>query len=175
VATKASARRYARAVFELDKKDRIAELQNDLDKIMSIGKNETIVAYLENPVINFEDKVKLLHESLVDVNTMVMNLIYVLLARSRLKMLPDIATEYKRLIDDYQGVERAEVTTALPLDDETRKKVSQDIGRLIGKKIILETEYVNPDLIGGVIVKVAGKMLDGSTRGKLAALKREIS
>ena len=172
---KGSARRYARAVFELDEKDQIAEWQDDLDKIISIGEDATIAAYLENPNIHFEDKARLLHERLGGVNPMVLNLVYVLLTRSRLDMLPDIAAEYQRLVDDYQGVERAEVTTASPLDDETRKKLSREIGRLIGKKVILKTECVNPDLIGGVVVKVAGKLLDGSTRGKLAALKKEIS
>ncbi len=175
MAVKGSARRYARAVFELDEKDRTTEWQADLEKIISISKDATIAAYLENPNIHFEDKAGLLHERLSDVNPMVLNLVYVLLTRSRLDMLPDIAAEYKRLADDYQGIERAEVTTALPLDDETRVKLSRDIGRLIGKKVVLETEYVNPDLIGGVVVKVAGKLLDGSTRGKLAALKKEIS
>ena len=172
---KGSARRYARAVFELDEKDQIAEWQADLEKIISIGKDATIAAYLKNPNVHFEDKAKLLHERLGDVNPMVMNIVYVLLIRSRLDMLPDIAAEYQRLVDDYQGIERAEVTTALPLDDETRAKLRQEIGKLIGKKVILKAECVNPDLIGGVVVKVAGKLLDGSTRGKLAALKKEIS
>ena len=175
MAVKVSARRYARAVFELDEKDQIAEWQADLDKIIDIGKDETIAAYLENPNIHFEDKARLLHERLGDVNPMVLNIVYVLLIRSRLDMLPDIAAEYQRLVDDYRGIERAEVTTALPLDDEMREKLRQEIGKLIGKKVILKTECVDPDLIGGVVVKVAGKLLDGSTRGKLAALKKEIS
>ena len=174
MAVKGSARRYARAVFELDEKDRIAEWQADLDKIINIGKDATIATYLENPKIHFEDKARLLHERLGDVNPMILNLVYILLIRSRLDMLPEIANEYQRLVDNYQGVERAEVTTALPLDDETRAKLSREIGKLIGKKVILKTECVDPDLIGGVVVKVAGKLLDGSTRGKLAALKKEI-
>ena len=175
MAVKGSARRYARAVFELDEKDRIAEWQADLDKIINIGKDATITAYLENPNIHFEDKAKLLQERLGDVNPMVLNLVYVLLIRSRLDMLPDIAADYQRLVDDYRGIERAEITTASPLDDETREKLRQEIGKLIGKKVILKTECVDPDLIGGVVVKVAGKLLDGSTKGKLAALKKEIS
>jgi len=175
VVAKGSARRYARAVFELDEKDQIAEWQADLDKIISIGKDATIAAYLDNPNIHFEDKARLLHEKLGDVNPMVLNIVYVLLIRSRLDMLPNIAAEYQRLVDDYRGIERAEVTTALPLDNETRVKLRQEIGKLIGKKVVLKTECVDPDLIGGIVVKVAGKLLDGSTRGKLAALKKEIS
>ena len=172
---KGSARRYARAVFELVAKDRIAEWQAELDKIAGIGSDTAITTYLENPSIHFEDKAKLLHEKLADINPLILNLVYVLLARSRLDMLPEISTEYRRLADDYQGITRAEVTTTLPLDDGTRAKLSQDISNIIGKKVVLETEYVDADLIGGIIVKVDGKMLDGSTRGKLAALKKKIS
>ena len=91
MAVKGSARRYARAVFELDGKDRTAEWQADLNKIVSISKDATIAAYLENPKIHFEDKARLLHERLSEVNPMVLNLVYVLLTRSRLDMLPDLS------------------------------------------------------------------------------------
>jgi len=174
VARRFLARRYAQAIFELDK-DRIAEWQSDLEKIISLGQDATIAAYLENPNIHFEDKARLLHDRLGDINPLVLNLVYVLLARSRLDMLPDIAVEYQRLVDSYRGIERAEVTTAVPLDDEARRNLSQKLSDITGKKVIIEPEYVDTSLIGGVIVRVAGKLLDGSTRGKLAALKKELS
>jgi F-type H+-transporting ATPase subunit delta len=175
VAAKGSARRYARAIFELSEKKRIVDWQVDLEKIINISKDETIAAYLENPSFRFEDKTKLLQGKLGDINQMVLNMVYVLIKRSRLDMLQDIVTEYQCLVDNYKGIERVEVTTAVPLDDKAREKLNLEIGRLIGKQIVLETEYVDPELIGGVVVKVAGKLLDGSTKGKLAALKREIS
>jgi F0F1-type ATP synthase delta subunit len=53
--------------------------------------------------------------------------------------------------------------------------LSQKLSDITGKKVIIEPEYVDTSLIGGVIVRVAGKLLDGSTRNKLAALKKEIS
>jgi len=174
VARRFLARRYAQAIFELDK-DRIAEWQSDLEKVISLGQDATIAAYLENPNIHFKDKARLLHERLGDVAPMMLNLVYLLLARSRLDMLPDIAAEYQRLVDSYRGIERAEVTTAVPLDDEDRRNLSQKLSDITGKKVIIEPEYVDTSLIGGVIVRVAGKLLDGSTQGKLAALKKELS
>jgi len=168
-----SARRYSRAVFELVDKGRLDERQAEMDRLSRLGQDATISAYLENPKVPFEDKARLLGEKLSDVNPVVMNLVYLLLARSRLDMLPDIAREYRRLADNYHGIERAEVTTAIPLDDEARLTLSRHLGELTGKKIILE-DKVDPGLIGGVVVRVAGKLLDGSTRGKLAALKREL-
>jgi F-type H+-transporting ATPase subunit delta len=168
-----SARRYAQAVFELTDKGQIAEWQSDLDRLSGLGQDAAISAYMGNPKIRFEDKAKLLGEKLSDINPMVMNMVYLLLAGSRLNMLPDIAGEYRRLADNYHGIERAEVTAAIPFDDEARLRLSRHLGELTGKKIILE-DKVDPELIGGVVVRVAGKLLDGSTLGKLAALKRKL-
>ncbi len=175
MAEKVSARRYAQAVFELDDKEHIAERQAELEKVANLGKDAIIIAYLENPKIHFEDKSRLLRERLGDVAPMMLNLVYLLITRKRLNILPEIAAEFKRLVDDYNGIERAEVTTAVPLDDEARRNLSKKLGDIIGKKVVIEPEYVDPSLIGGVVVRVAGKLMDGSTQGKLEALKKKIS
>jgi F-type H+-transporting ATPase subunit delta len=169
------ARRYAQAIFELDGKKHIAEWQSDLETIIALGKDATVAAYLENPKIHFKDKAKILKESLGDINPLLLNLIYVLLTRSRLDILPAIGVEYRNMVDEYQGVQRAEVTSAVPLDDEARRGLSQRLSKILGRKVIVETERVDPDLIGGIIVRIAGKLLDGSTRSKLDTLKKEIA
>lgn len=169
-----SARRYAQAVFELGDKEHIADRQAELEEIANLGRDATIAAYLENPKIHFKDKFRLLNERLGDVDPMILNLVYLLITRDRVNMLPDIAAEYQYLVDECNGVERAEVTTAVPLDDEARRNLIQKLSDITGKKIIIESEYVDPALIGGVVVKVAGKLMDGSTQGKLEALKKKI-
>jgi F-type H+-transporting ATPase subunit delta len=168
------ARRYAQAIFELDK-ERIAEWQAGLEKVSRLSQDTVVATYLESPAVHFQDKTRLLHEKLGEVSPFVLNLVYHLLTRSRLEMVPDIAAEYGRLVDSYQGIERAQVITAVPLDDEDRLKLSQKLGDIIGKKVIIESESVDPDLIGGVVVRVAGKLMDGSIRSKLAALQEEIA
>ncbi len=168
------ARRYAQAIFELDK-NRVDELQADLARVATLSQDATVASYLGNPDFHFEDKARLLRAKLGDINPLVLNLVCVLLTRARLDVLPDIAAEYRHLVDSYHGVERAEVTTAVPLGDEDRLKLRQKLSDIIGKKVILESERVDPGLIGGVVVRVAGKLLDGSTSSKLAALKAEIA
>ncbi len=175
VARRFSAGRYGRAIFELAlEKEELDRWQSDLEKVMSLGQDATIAAYLENPKVHLDDKIRLLSRRLGDIDPLVLNLLYLLLARGRLNMLPDVAHAYQRLLDSYHGIERAEVTTAVPLDDEARLKLSQHLSDIIGKEVLLEPE-VDPGLIGGVVVRVAGKLLDGSTQGKLAALRREIT
>ena len=174
MARRYSARRYARAVFEIAlEKKQLDEWQSGLEEMTRLGRDETIASFLESPDIRFEDKARLLSEGLGDTNPLVMNMAYLLLTRGKFGMLADIADGYQRLLDDYNNIERAEVTTAVPLDNEDRQRLAKRLGDITGKKVILEHE-VDPDLIGGVVVRMAGKMMDGSTRGKLEALKREL-
>jgi len=174
VAKKGSARRYAQAIFELSEKKLIDDRQAELEKVTRLGQDADIIAYLDNPKINVADKVSLLHDGLGEVTETVLNLVYLLISKGRVGMLPDIADEYRRLVDEYNGIERAEITTAVPIDDAGRLKLSEKLSDITGKKVIIESENVNPDIIAGIIVKVAGKLIDGSTRGRLKELKKEL-
>jgi F-type H+-transporting ATPase subunit delta len=114
-----------------------------------------------------------LKERLGDVSLLALNLVLLLIARSGISMMAEIAGEYKRLLDSYRGIESAEVTTAVPLDDKDKEKLTQKLGTLVGAKVEIETE-VDPSILGGIVARVGGKLLDGSTRSKLAALKKEL-
>ncbi|TRZ52129.1 MAG: ATP synthase F1 subunit delta [Dehalococcoidia bacterium] len=169
------AKRYAQAVFEiaLGRKE-LDRWQSDLRTIASLGEDATLIAWLENPKFRFDDKVGLLSEQLGDLNPLTLNLVYLLAARGRLSMIGDIADEYQRLLDSYRGIEQAEVITAVPLDDEDRLRLGERLGAVVGKKVVVKPE-VDSSLIGGFIARIGGKLLDGSTRGKLEALKRELA
>ena len=167
-------RRYAQAVFEiaLEKKE-LDRWQSDLKNITSLGEDATVIAFLESPRFDFGAKAKLLSERLVDISPLVLNLVYLLLARGRLSMLGEIADEYQRLLDSYRGIEQAEVITAVPLDDEDKVRLGERLGVVVGKKVVVKPE-VDSSVIGGFIARIGGKLLDGSTRGQLQALKREL-
>ncbi len=171
---KASARRYAQAVFEiaLERKE-LEQWQSDLKKLVDTVSDDTFLAALESPKIKFEDKARLLSERLTDINPLALNLVYILITRAGVGMIVNIAEEYQRLLDGYHGIEPAEVITAVPLDDKDIQKLTENLGALVGKKVVLKSE-VDPDILGGIIARVGGKLLDGSTRSKLVALRREL-
>ena len=77
-------------------------------------------------------------------------------------------------MDSYRGIEQAEVTTAFPLDDEDKLRLEERLGATVGKKVVLKPE-VDSSIIGGIVARIGGKLLDGSTRSKLVALKRELA
>jgi F-type H+-transporting ATPase subunit delta len=175
VARRVYARRYARAVFEiaLERKE-LDRWQADLEKIAALGENADFMALVENPKVGFEKKEKILSKVLGDVNPLARNLVYLLVSRGGFGMVGDITAEYHRLLDGYRGIEHAEVVTAVPLDEKEKKRLEEHLGVVVGKKIVLEAS-VDPSLVGGMIARVGGKLLDGSTHSKLLALKKELA
>ncbi len=175
MARKAYARRYAQAVFLIARqRGELDRWQSDLGKIARLGEDAASVALLENPKIHFNDKIKLLSGQFSEVNPLALNLVYLLIARGRLTMVAGIADEYQRLLDSYHGIERAEITTAVPLDDEGKRKLAERLSGIMGKQVVINSE-VDARLLGGIVARVGGKLLDGSTRTRLEALKRQIS
>ena len=162
---KAYGRRYAQAIFELAlEKKELERWQSDLQKISGVVADEEFLAALESPKISFKKKSELLSKRLTDLNPLAMNLVYLLVARSGIGMVGDITAEYQRLLDSYRGVEQAEVITAVPLEN---------LSAVVGREVVVKAE-VDPEILGGIIARMGGKLLDGSTRSKLAALKREL-
>jgi len=168
------AKRYAQAVFELAlERKELDRWQSDLRKIASLAEDAALSAVLESPKFRFEKKAKLLSERLGKINPLALNLAYLLASRGRLGVIGNIADEYQRRLDSHRGMERAEVITAIPLDDEDKLKLEKRLGGIVSKKVVLEPE-VDSHVVGGFIARIGGKLLDGSTRGKLEALKREL-
>ena len=174
MAKRGYAKRYSQAVFEiaLERKE-LDKWQADLRKIASLGDDATIVAWFESPKFHFDVKAKLLSEQLGDINPLALNLAYLLIARGRLSMAGDIADEYQRLLDSYRGIEQAEVTTAVPLDDEDKTRLTERLSAVVGKKVVLKPQ-VDSSLLGGIIARIGYRLLDGSTSSRLLALKREL-
>ena len=174
MARRGYARRYSQAVFEiaLETKE-LDRWQSDLKKVVSVVGDAAFMALLESPRFHFEDKTRLLSERLEDINPIALNLVLLLVTRGRLGIIGDIADGYQRRLDSYRGIEPAEVTTAVPLDDKDKAKLAEHLGLIVGKKVKLKCK-VDPSLIGGIVARIGDKLLDGSTHSKLMALKREL-
>lgn len=175
MAKRVYAKRFAEAIFEiaLEKKE-LDRWQSDLRKIASLGEDATLVSLLQDPRLHFDSKAELLSERLGDINPLALNLVYLLITKGRLNMVGDIADQYQRLLYSYRGIEEAEVTTVIPLDDKGKQRLAEHLGAMIGKKVVLKTK-VDSRLLGGIVAKVGDKLLDGSIRSKLVALREELA
>jgi F-type H+-transporting ATPase subunit delta len=171
------ARRYSQAIFRmaLQEKD-LNRWQTDLRKVATLLKDSALAALIANPKITGEEKSKTLAQRLGEINPLVIKLVLLLATKGKVAAIDDIAEEYQALVDNYRGIEGteiAEITTAIPLDDADKLKIAQRITEIVGKPVQLRPK-VDPAIIGGIIIRVGDKLIDGSLRSKLAALRKDL-
>jgi len=171
------ARRYSKAIFgmALESKE-INRWQSDLRKAASLLDDHALFSLMTDNKVVADEKIKVLSQRLGEVNPLVLKLVFLLAAKGKLSVIDDISDEYQRLVDNYRGIEGteiAEVTTAIPLDDTYQLKLAQRITEIVGKPVVLKSR-VDPGIIGGIIIRVGDKLIDGSIRSKLAALRKDL-
>ncbi len=83
----------------------------------------------------------------------------------------DILQKFNALVDAHQGIERAEVTTALPLGEEEEKAISRRLGEIVHRNVVMEGQ-VDPSIIGGFIARIGDTLIDGSVRQNWRRLKK---
>lgn len=175
MARKLHARRYAEAIFEIARESgQLNEWKSDLGKIVTLLESPEVGALLENPKLHFETKVKFLKERLADIGPMALNFLQLLIARNRLSIAGEVYSQYHELVDSYQGIEHARVVTAVALSDDEKEKLKGTLRAMTGKEIVLTSE-VDPGVLGGIVVRVGDKLINGSTLTRLLALKKELA
>jgi F-type H+-transporting ATPase subunit delta len=168
-------KRFSQAVFEiaLERQD-FDKWRNDIQTLAALARNSEYLSVIENPKFSFENKKKLLDVQLKNVSELARNLAYLLTSHGKFGLIKGIEADFQKLLDNYQGIENAEVITAVQLDENEKTKINAYLVKLTGKKIIL-TLKVDPHIIGGLIARVGGKIIDGSTSSQLAALKSDLA
>jgi F-type H+-transporting ATPase subunit delta len=167
-------RRYSQSVFELALENKeIDSWLNDLQRMAAAASIPEFASVMDNPRFSYENKSKLLAGALKGISLKAMNLANILVRKGNFGMIEAIYTDYHRLLDRYRGIAKAEVTTSVPLDEQQKTKLAGSLSRLIGKKVVVSTR-VDPGIIGGMIARVDGKIIDGSTGSRLAAMKNEL-
>lgn len=171
------AKLYAKAIFNIAvKKNEFRKWQCDLRTLSCLARDITLASWLQDPAVDCEQKIKVITDRCPLLDPVATRIVCVLAKQGQLDILVDITEGYRRLVDRYlgeEGVEDAEVITAIPLDNEDKLMIAQRLTEMFGKPIVLKPK-VDPSIIGGLIIKVGDELIDGSIRGKLEALKREL-
>ena len=94
--------------------------------------------------------------------------------KDRLGIVKEFASEFEKFVDLRLGIVKAEIVSAVEIDEETLYRIKGKIENLFGKKAEI-TVKLDPSLIGGFIVKVADKVLDASIKTQLEMLKKTIA
>ena len=171
----ASTRRYAQAVFQLAvEHDALERWLEDLTQLADSITNQEFRRTLSAPRISLDQKESVIRESLgSSVDRLALNLMFLLTSRNLVHILPEIADRFQEMLDAHRGIERAEVVSAVPLSDERQSEVADMLARMSGKQVRVTTR-TDPQIIGGMVIRVGDQVMDGSARARLQAMRREL-
>ena len=165
-------KRHAQAVFELAlEKNELDKWKSDLSVMKEKLGDPRLIGLLENPKVPFPEKQKILKKVLKGVGPLAMNLSFLLVSKNRLGLLSDIVSEYELLLDAHQGREHAEVTTAISLKDKDKRTLQQKLSTAREKEVVLDTR-VDSEIVGGMVVRIGDRLIDGSVRTRLDRLRK---
>ncbi len=173
----AVAERYAQALFELgDEAGNLSELTEKLrDFSNAYEESKVLRATLSNPVIPAEQRLAVLAEvaQKAGVPDIGIKGLKVMAQRGRLPALGATVRRLTELADTKNGILRASVTTAAQMPDSYYQSLVSQLSAATQKKIVLERS-VDEDLVGGAIARVGDKLIDGSIRGRLQKVERDL-
>lgn len=167
---------YAEALYQAAAhKDAVGRIASDLDALAeALGAESDVARVLNNPKVDSRAKKAALGALAGTADPLTINLLQVLVDRGRLEELPAVAQAFAERVASAEGRLAVEVTTAIPLVDDLRAKVVARIREQTGKTPEI-TERVDPDIIGGLVLRVGGVVTDASVRGRFDGLRRTIT
>lgn len=167
---KSTSQEYASAVYALALEGWQKDLQTVQDKL-----TPDLLAKLANTATSFADRQKVLDKALPKgLSNQATNFLYTLLKNGDIGLLGEVATNLTRLATKGPGLEVATVTTAIALNEKEKKQFQAKLSGQYGDHVDVDF-VVDESIVGGVIVQVGDKIIDGSVASKLDAAKQSLS
>lgn len=172
--TSGAAGRYASAIFDLaNETNALDTLEGDFASLRETIDGSADLAHVVNsPAFSRADQQKALDAILAKSGSsdLTKNFVSLMISKGRLGALPGAMAGFTELLADHRSETVAEVTSAKPLSDQQREKLAANLKSSFGKDVKIDAS-VDPSLLGGLVVKIGSKMIDGSLKAKLAGLK----
>jgi F-type H+-transporting ATPase subunit delta len=136
--------------------------------------DDRIAVYLTNPSVAAERRIEAFETSLnTNVQPEARNLARMLIERDRTMLIPDIREMFDAQLRAERGIVVAELTTADPLSDAERDFIKQKLESMTGQRVELAVR-IEPEIIGGIIVRIGDMVIDGSVRNKLEKMRSRL-
>jgi F-type H+-transporting ATPase subunit delta len=170
------ARVYARSLFEAAREHgKLDELREQLAQVAdALEGNRELTLFFFSPYFSTAEKEQALPGLLEGADELLLNFLSLLIENHRMPVIFRIRSEYERLWEEENRTLPVEITSAIALDDATTASLGRTIGEQAGRKVKLATR-VDPEIIGGIIVRVGNSILDASIRNRLEQLRRHVA
>jgi F-type H+-transporting ATPase subunit delta len=170
------ARVYARSLFEVaTEQDKLDVVREQLGEFAdALNDSRELQTFLFSPYFSTEEKKDGLARAVTDADDTVANFLSLLLENHRMPVIFRVRREYDRLWEDANQLLPVEITSAVELDPSVAERIGDEIGRQTGRTVRL-TSTVDPDVIGGIVVRVGNSILDASIRTRLENLRKQVA
>ena len=166
---------YARSLFE------VAQEQKKLDKVRdelgefadAVDKSRELQVFLFSPYFSTKEKVEGLDKAISGADETTVNFLKLLIEKHRTPVIFRVRAEFDRLWEQENKLLPVQVTSAVQLPKSTVKQIGDRIAEQTDRKVEL-TSTVDPDILGGIIVRVGNSVLDASIRNRLDTLRRQV-
>ncbi|HEX3805112.1 MAG TPA: ATP synthase F1 subunit delta [Solirubrobacteraceae bacterium] len=167
---------YARSLFEVaSEQDKLDTVKEQIGQFAdALHQNRDLAVFFFSPYFSVEEKKDGLHRMVEGADPAVMNFLEALIERHRMPVIFRIRTEFELLFDKANKLLPVQVTSAIELDPQLVENLGKRIGEQTGNEIEL-TSKVDPDILGGIVLRVGNFILDASIRTRLEKLRREVA
>ncbi len=170
-----AARRYAEAAFQIGRSEKhLDEWERDLGTLRTLLAEPQMRALVRHPAVPYTTKERILGRLVGnEVGAGALRLVLLMIRRGRPRAIDAMVEHFEALLRSERGISRAEVRSALPLEEAQRTAVAARLRELTGTEIEL-TEQVDPALIGGIAVRIGDQLYDASVRSRLERLRARL-
>ncbi len=167
---------YGRSLFDVAKEQsKLDEVREQLGELADvISENRELQTFFFSPYFSSEEKVQGLDKAVTGAEAIFINFIKLLIEKHRMPALFRIRRVYDGLWQEENQLLPVHITSAIELDKSTVKQLGDKIGEQTGRKVELSSE-VEPDILGGIVVRVGNSIIDASIRNRLEQLRRTVA
>ena len=167
---------YARSLFEVAQEhDKLDEVRDQIGQFAdALGESRELQTFFFSPYFSTEEKKKGLDTALEGADETFLNFLALLIENHRMPALFRIRRELDAMWREVNKLLPVQVTSAVELDAAVTKQIGEEIGKQTGRKVELTTT-VDPDVLGGIVLRVGNSILDASIRTRLERLRKQVA
>ncbi len=167
---------YARSLFEVAREQgKLDVLREQLAQLAdALRENRDLEVFFFSPYFSTKEKQEALGKLLDGADEVLLNFLNLLIENHRMPVIFHIRRQYEHLWDEENKTLPVEITSAIELDSATTESLGKTIGERAGRKVQLASR-VDPDILGGIVIRVGNSILDASIRSRLEQLRRQVA
>jgi F-type H+-transporting ATPase subunit delta len=167
---------YARALFEVAKdQDALDDIHEQLGQFaQALNDSQDLMRFFFSPYFSSEEKKEALGRAVKDADEHFMNFLEALIERHRMPVLFRIRDQFEQLWQDERALLPVVLTSAVDLDEKTVRDIGDQVGKQTGRTVELSS-HVDPDILGGIVLRVGNFILDASIRNRLEQLRKQVA